>query len=57
MGVLADSIGRFTFSGVRIGWHLLAVKQYGYDEINVDVEVAEGQTPVRIELKPGPLPL
>ena len=55
--MLADSIGRFTFSGVRIGWHLLEVKQYGYDEINVDVEVAEGQTPVRIELKPGPLPL
>ena len=56
-GLLSDSLGRFTFPGVPVGVHLLAIKQYGYAEVNLEVEVAEGQAPVIIELSPGPLAL
>jgi hypothetical protein len=56
-GLLSDSLGRFTFPGVPVGVHLLAIKQYGYAEVNIEVEVSEGQDPVRIELSPGPLAL
>jgi hypothetical protein len=56
-GLLADSLGRFTFSSVPVGVHLLAIKQYGYAEVNLEVDVVQGQAPVRIELRPGPLAL
>ena len=45
-GLLSDSLGRLTFPGVPVGVHLLAIKQYGYAEVNLEVEVAEGQDPL-----------
>ncbi len=56
-GLLTDSLGRFTFDEVRLGPQLLAVKQYGYAEINLDLDLLEGHGPVRVELRPGPLAL
>jgi hypothetical protein len=56
-GVLTDSLGRFRFPGVLPGPQLVAVKQYGYAEVNLDLDLAVGQGPTRIELDPGPLAL
>lgn len=56
-GLLSDSLGRFTFLDVPVGTHLMAIKQYGYAEVNLEVDVVPGQAPVRIELTPGPLAL
>jgi hypothetical protein len=54
-GMLTDSLGRFRFADVELGPQLVAVKQYGYAEVNLDLDLAEGQAPHRIELDPGPL--
>jgi hypothetical protein len=54
-GMLTDSLGRFRFADVELGPQLVAVKQYGYAEVNLDLDLAEGQGPHRIELDPGPL--
>lgn len=56
-GMLADSLGRFTFTNVPLGEQTLAVKQYGYAELDMVLDVAEGQEGVRVELQPGPLAL
>ena len=56
-GMLTDSLGRFRFTGVELGPQLVAVKQYGYAEVNLDLDLAEGQPAHRIELDPGPLAL
>ena len=56
-GMLSDSLGRFEFRNVPVGPQLLAIKQYGYAEVNLDIDVVQGQDAVRIELKPGPLAL
>lgn len=56
-GMLSDSLGRFVFRNVPVGAQLLAIKQYGYAEVNLEIDVVQGQDPVRIELKPGPLAL
>jgi hypothetical protein len=57
LSLLSDSLGRFRFANVQIGPQLLAVKQYGYDETNIHVDVVAGQEPLRVELRPGPLAL
>lgn len=44
-GLFSDSLGRFTFPGVPVGVHLIAIKQYGYAEVNIEVEVSEGLAP------------
>lgn len=54
-GVLADSLGRFTFTDVPLGPQLLAAKQYGYGELNVEIEVVEDQSFLQLELQPGPV--
>ena len=56
-GVLADSLGRFALVDVRPGSYTLAVKQYGYEEIDVDLEVTAGRSPLRIELTPDAVAL
>ena len=56
-GMLTDSLGRFSFRNVRFGPQLLAVKQYGYEEVNLDLDLLEGHSPVRVELRPGPIAL
>jgi hypothetical protein len=56
-GMLTDSLGRFRFADVELGPQLVAVKQYGYEEANLDLDLLEGQEPHRIELDPGPLAL
>src|SRR5262245_5479121 len=40
-GVLTDSLGRFAIADVGIGPELVAVKQYGYEEIDVQVDLRE----------------
>ena len=56
-GMLSDSLGRFAFTNVPLGEQTLAVKQYGYEELDMVLDVAEGQEGVRVELQPGPLAL
>lgn len=56
-GTLTDTLGRFSFPNVRFGPQLLAVKQYGYEEANLDLDLLEGHGPVRVELRPGPIAL
>ena len=56
-GVLTDSLGRFAIADVRLGSEMMAVKQYGYDEIDVVVEVRENHPLLRVELQPGPVAL
>ncbi len=56
-GMLSDSLGRFTFANVPVGEQTLAVKQYGYEELDIELEVAEGQEGLQVELQPGPLAL
>jgi hypothetical protein len=55
--MLTDSLGRFRFADVELGPQLIAVKQYGYEEVNLDLDLVEGGDPHRIELDPGPLAL
>jgi hypothetical protein len=56
-GTLTDAGGRFTFSGVPLGAFTLAAKQYGYDEVNLEIDVTMSSAPLRVELPPGPLAL
>jgi hypothetical protein len=56
-GVLTDSLGRFTLVDVRLGADMLAVKQYGYQEVDVDIDFREDHPMLRIELQPGPIAL
>ena len=56
-GMLTDSLGRFRFANVLPGPQLVALKQYGYEEANLDLDLRTGQEPTRIELEPGPLAL
>jgi hypothetical protein len=57
IGVLTDSAGRFVIANVRLGTEMMAVKQYAYEEIDVEVEFRENHPTLRIELQPGPLAL
>ena len=57
LGVLADSLGRFTFPEVPLGTMTLAVKEYGYDELDTDIEVSSELKPLQIQLQPGPYAL
>ena len=54
-GVLTDSLGRFTILDVRTGPELLAVKQYGYEELVVQMDFRVDHPLLRIELAPGPV--
>jgi hypothetical protein len=56
-GVLTDSLGRFTLPNVRLGADMMAVKQYGYEELDVEIEFREDHPLLRIELQPGPVAL
>jgi hypothetical protein len=56
-GVLTDSLGRFTISGVRIGPDVMAVKQYGYEEVRAQIDFGENTPLLRFELDPGPIAL
>ncbi len=56
-GILTDSLGRFSFPNVQFGPQLLAVKQYGYEEVNLDLDLLEGHGPVRVEIRPRPIAL
>ncbi|MSR36164.1 MAG: carboxypeptidase-like regulatory domain-containing protein [Gemmatimonadetes bacterium] len=56
-GVLADSLGRFVIPNVRIGTQLVAVKQYGYEELDFEVDFEADNPSLRIELEPGPVAL
>lgn len=56
-GMLTDSLGRFSFPDTQFGPQLLAVKQYGYEEVNLDLDLLEGHGPVRVELRPRPIAL
>jgi hypothetical protein len=56
-GVLADSLGRFSFPDVAPGTQTLAVKQYGYEEIDTDIEVSAELRPLQVQLQPGPVAL
>jgi hypothetical protein len=56
-GTLTDALGRFTFADVELGPQLIAVKQYGYAEVNLDLDLLAGADPVTIELNPGPIAL
>lgn len=56
-GTLSDAEGRFVLSGVPLGAGTLAVKQYGYEEINLDLDVTAGLAALRVELTPGPIAL
>ena len=56
-GMLADSLGRFAFADVPPGSYTLAVKQYGYDEVIVDLDLAAETPALQIELDPGPYAL
>lgn len=56
-GVLTDSLGRFVIAGVPLGADVMAVKQYGYEEIDAEVVLRENHPTLRIELQPGPVAL
>jgi hypothetical protein len=56
-GVLTDSLGRFVIADVELGSEMMAVKQYGYEEIDVDIDFRQDHPLLRIELQPGPLAL
>jgi hypothetical protein len=56
-GVLTDSLGRFAIPDVRLGADMMAVKQYGYEEVDVEIEFHEDHPFLRIELQPGPIAL
>ena len=56
-GLLTDSLGRFTFDRVPLGPQILAVKQYGYDEVNLDLDLREDHPELTVELDPGPIAL
>ncbi len=56
-GLLTDSLGRFAFEEVPLGPQLLAVKQYGYAEVNLDLDLRANHPPLTVELDPGPIAL
>ena len=54
-GALTDSLGRFRFEDVAAGFEVLAVVQFGYEEVSAAVEMSVDSVFVEIELTPRPI--
>jgi hypothetical protein len=54
-GTLTDSLGRFRFDDVAAGFEVLAVVQFGYEELSAAVEMLVDSVFVEIELTPRPI--
>ena len=54
-GALTDSLGRFRFEDVAAGFEVVAVVQFGYEEVAAAVEVPQDGVFVEIELTPRPI--
>lgn len=54
-GVLADSLGTFSFEDVDVGLQVVAAIQFGYEEAAARIEVPEAGAFIEIELVPQPI--
>ena len=54
-GALADSLGRFHFEDVAVGFQVVAAIQFGYEEAAARIEVPEDGAFIEVELVPQPI--
>ncbi len=55
--VLSGDDGEFTLESIPLGTQILRVRQFGYEDLVVVLDVREGMAPLDLRLQPNPLEL